>query len=150
MNISGAVVTAVIALAFFQIHELSNIFILPIAHVLKLTDLSRLPVLALPLAFSFGAVISALLLFFSLPKQVKVGVSSDLISAISETLIASAVLVFVVALSLRFFNDYLVLDTAINVFLHGLFSGISGIVAWFITLKVFKNRELNEITSRVN
>jgi hypothetical protein len=52
---------------------------------------------------------------------------------------------FVSYLSLNIFDDLFNLNTTFGIFMQGFLSGIVGIIAGIIILKLLKNKELEEI-----
>lgn len=146
MNMIGALFTITLAFVFFEFSPSTNFVISFLSHILKVGDLGRIPVLALPLSFSIGSMVSALLLWFSLDYDIRREINSSVWNTMRDTVAASLTLSVATIFSLRIFNDYFALDTLLNVFLHGLISGLIGIVAAILVLYLLKNKEFVSIT----
>jgi len=142
MNLTGAVST--ILLAYFILHNFNqfNFIFSYLNSVLKVESLGRTAVLALPLSFSLGAILSSSLLWLSLPKEVSKEIGKAILRTWIDALVASLTLALSTLLALRVLSRFFVLDTALNVFLHGLLSGIVGIFFAILALLLLKNKEL--------
>ncbi|MEK7531898.1 MAG: lipid II flippase MurJ [Patescibacteria group bacterium] len=102
-------------------------------------------VLMLPLAFSLGAILNALLFFLFFKKDF--GVSQFEIGATAYHAFAGGVFGgFIAYQTLTFFGEVLDLNTFLGVFLQGTLAGISGIFASSLLLFALKNKEFFEMT----
>jgi uncharacterized membrane protein len=73
------------------------------------------------------------------------GFTKPVIATLFQSFSASIIMGYVTFLSLRFFNVFLPLTKAWNVFLQGFLAGIVGIIVGIIVLVLLKNREIREV-----
>ncbi len=149
MNISGAAFTVLLAFLILYFSSPSNFIFYYLGQILKVGDLARVSVLALPFSFSLGALLSALLLWLSLDRDIRVEIGQLVRRTIGDSVLASLALSSGTLFALRMFNDYFSLNTGLNVFLHGLLSGLFGIVCAIVILVLLKNKEIREITGNI-
>ena len=62
-----------------------------------------------------------------------------------QSISAAVIIGYVSYLCLNIFDDFLNLDTSLGIFLQGLLSGIVGLIAGFIVLKLMQSEELDQI-----
>lgn len=144
-NMAGAVFTVFLAFVILNFSSVFSPFFSFVGEMLKVEDLSRVNVLVLPFSFSLGAFISAALLWFSIEKNIRIEIEQSIIKTVRDGVLSSLALSLGIIFALRALNDYFVLDTLLNVFLHGLFSGLFGIACAVLVLFLLKNREMGEI-----
>jgi len=146
MNISGTILTIILAYIFSNFASISDPIISFLSNILKVSDLPRSSVLLLPLAFSIGSIVSSFLLWFSIPTNIRKAYEHPIWHSVRDAVLTSIILIMATAFALRVFNDFFIeLDTLQSVFFHGLLSGLVGLFAAFFFLKIIKNRELGEV-----
>ncbi|MEK7536050.1 MAG: lipid II flippase MurJ [Patescibacteria group bacterium] len=110
----------------------------------RVEGLSGTEVLMLPLAFSIGAIGNALvycLLFVkNYPKEV-----SSFFRTFRHTFYSSVLMGFVSYECLAIFDNLFNLETLPGIFMQGLLSGIIGIIAGILLLRILKNEEIEEL-----
>ena len=115
-----------------------------IESLLRVDDISGTAVLMLPLGYSLALVTNCVFLGIYFHRDF-----SDFFKAIAKTLFqsfsASIIMGFAAYLSLNIFDNIFNLNTLIGIFSQGLFSGLVGIFALILTLKLLKSREADEI-----
>jgi len=112
----------------------------------RVSELSGTNVLMLPFAFSLGAVLNMSLLWLSFKKDFKTHYVS-IRKNIFQILAGSLLMGFVSYLLLQFFDDIFDINTFFGIFMQGFLSGMIGLIAGILSLKILKNRELSEIES---
>ncbi len=137
------IISSYVLIKIFNVYEPMKIFF---ESVLRVKDVPGTSVLMLPLAFSLGMIINAVLLWKSFQKEFN-HVGTFLKKTLWQSL-ASALLIGVVAyFGLSVFDDVFNLETFIGIFLQGLFSGLIAILSGCILLKFLNNQELNDVIS---
>lgn len=149
VNLGNAVLTVSAAMLLAKYFSPDGAFFSVVAEVLKVEGLSRVSVLSLPIAFSVGAVVSAVLLWSFLEKEIRESTLSSLYVAFRDSFLAAIGTGTASALALRIFDGVFSLDSLVGVFLHGFISGISGIMAGSLILWLLKNKEMREISVKI-
>ncbi|KKR91430.1 MAG: Integral membrane protein MviN [Candidatus Falkowbacteria bacterium GW2011_GWA2_41_14] len=116
--------------------------------VLRVGGVAGTDMLALPLAYSLGMIANCVLLFISFQKEFG-DVWSSARKTFFETLSASLFAGIVSYFSLNFLDNVFDINTFIGIFSQGFLATIFGGVVWFFFLKMFKNKELKEVTTAV-
>jgi len=112
---------------------------------LRVLDIKDTAVLIFPLAFSLNNIINVIWLYFAFKKDVGGGPIS-MRKMFYQVSTASLLMGFVSYSMLNMLDKFFDLTTFIGIFMQGLISGLVGLFVWFLVLKVFKNKELEEIT----
>lgn len=149
INIGSAFITVVSAFVFMNYFPVNGAFFGLIAKILKVEGLERVGVLGLPMAFSIGSFVSAVLLWFFLDREIKESLFAPMLASFRDSLFAAVCIGFVTTLSLRIFDNVFSLESAVGVFMHAFVSGIIGIAAGVIVLYLIKNNEMKEIVSKL-
>ena len=102
--------------------------------------------LSLPIAFTLGSILNFILIWDLFRKDFLVGVSSGIGKTFYQIIIGALVMGVVTYFTLNLFDDLLVLNTFIGIFLQGLISGIIGIIFGIFSLSLFKNKELADLS----
>jgi len=114
--------------------------------IFRVDDIENISVLILPLSYSLGTIINAIILWFSFQKDFG-RFSSTLEKSFLQTFIASLVMGAFVYFSLNLWDSILDINTFWGIFLQGFLSGITGLMVLVLVLKLFGNKEINEILS---
>ena len=112
--------------------------------LLRVSGIDGTAVLALPLAFTIGSIVNAILLWVSFERAFG-SIFGRIHRMIFEISLASIVVGAVSYVSLDIFDDIFNIDTALGIFSQGLFSGIFGILFGVVILLSLRNRELSDI-----
>lgn len=105
---------------------------------------SQSAVLMLPLAFSVGQIINAVLLWSSFDREFKC-FSDTLWRSVFHTVTASIILAIVSYVMLNVLDDVLNMDTLIGIFTQGFIAGICGIFSAALVLILLDNNEIKTI-----
>ncbi len=112
--------------------------------ILRIDDIKNITVLVLPLSYSIGTFINASLLWFSFQRDFD-RFSPALEKSFLQTFIASLVMGIFAYFSLNLWNTVFDINTFWGIFLQGLLSGITGLIALVFVLKLLGNKEIDEI-----
>src|SRR3989344_14266 len=119
-----------------------------IAAAFKVSDVQGAEVLSLPLGFTIGSLFNMALFIFIFNKDFK-----QLVRSIRETVVQSLAASFVAGVAsyvaLQVIGNIITLDTLAGVFSQGLLAGIVGLGFWFLTLRLLKSREANELLANI-
>jgi len=138
----GIIVFAYLLVAFFKASEFFQYFV---ESLLRVEDLEGTVVLMLPLAYTIGMFINAGLLLFAFKKDFgKLPPSIELTSR--HSFYGAITMGFIAYQFLNIFDDVFDLNTFWGIFSQGFLSGVLGIAAGLLLLKMLKNKEVTEIT----
>lgn len=115
---------------------------------LRVGDVGGVDMLALPLAFSLGMIINAILLFLSFQKEFG-DVWCFARKTFFEVLGASLLMGVAAYFSLNFLDNIFDINTFAGIFSQGFLAALIGGFVWWIILKALKNKELEEITGAI-
>ncbi len=136
----------IIFLAYFFTHIFENfpMWRYFIESLLKVDDISGTEVLMLPLAYSVGTILNAVLHWFFVRKDFMDG-ESFITVTFFQSLGASFFLGSVAYVSLNVLSPIFGTITLIGVFLQGFISGILGIICAILVLYLLGSEELNSL-----
>jgi putative peptidoglycan lipid II flippase len=142
-NVLGAslVVGSVIVLG--QLFESSQTFRYFIEIMLRVEDIPGTAVLMLPLGYSIGLIVNAILLF-QLLARAHAPLWDGVRRAFLHSFTSAVALGFAAYQGLRWFRLSFDSDTFFGVLIPGVLSGMLGVIAWAFLLRLMKNRELEE------
>jgi putative peptidoglycan lipid II flippase len=142
-TISGALI---IGLSYFFVNIFSTYptFQYFIESLFRVTDIAGTAVLMLPLGYTLAVFINCILLWIYFRREFP-GFTKALRLTIFHTFSASVIMGAVAYLGLNIFVLFLNINTLFGIFMHGFLSGIVGIIAGIIVLKLLKNKEIEEI-----
>lgn len=146
LGLSGALITIIFAFLFY-FNFLSGIMAW-FEKFLEVEGLSASKIIILPMSFSFGAVFTALGLWFSLDKKTRSVAKEGLTRSVFGITAASLIVGFSTFYFLRIFDYFWKLDSLLNVLGHAIVSGLAGVICGIIFLVLIKNREMIEIVSK--
>lgn len=129
---------------FIKIFNTFPMFQYFIESLLRVDNIQGTSVLMLPLGYSMALIINCVLLGIYFHNDFP-DFSKAVTKTLFQTFSASVIMGFVAYLSLNIFDNIFNLNTLIGVFSQGLFSGLIGILALVLTLKLLKNKEIDEI-----
>jgi len=102
--------------------------------------------LILPLVFSIGTVLNAILLIFFFQREFG-AIWNFLKKTLLQVFVASLFMGAVTYFSLNIFDKIFNIRTFIGIFLQGFISAILGAVVWYLILSFMKNEELHDIVT---
>lgn len=145
VNVLSSVFIIVFAYLFVRLFEYSAFFQYFIESLLRVGGLDGTVVLMLPLAYSIGMSINAAMLLYLFKKDFgRLPASIEL--TFRHSFYGAVTMGFVSYQLLQIFDDIFNLDTFLGIFSQGLFSGLIGIAAGIMLLRVLGNKEVKEIT----
>jgi len=135
------VVFSYFLIKLFALYPLFQYFI---EALLRVSDISGTVVLMLPLGYTLAVLINCILLWKCFAKDF-VGFTKSLQGVLFHSFSTSVIMGLFAYLGLNVFDKVFNLNTVFGIFMQGFLSGIIGIVAGVIVLKLLKNKELEEI-----
>ena len=141
--LSGGMII-IFAFALIKIFNSFPMFQYFIESLLRVDNISGTAVLMLPLGYSLALIVNCVLLARDFHKDFP-NFSSAIIPAMFQTFCASIIMGFVSYLCLGVLGGVFNLNKTIGIFSQGFISGLIGILALILTLKLLKNNEVNEI-----
>ncbi len=153
INLFSSAFIVVAALALLYVFKTNDFFRYFIESLLRVPDIKGSEVLMLPLAFSLGTLLNALLLWVVFQKDFKEAATTPLVAkeyrelgiTFRQSFYASVLAGFVAFQFLRVFDDIFDLNTFWGIFAQGSLSGILGIMAGVLILLLMGNSELREV-----
>ena len=135
--------TLIIVLAYFFTHVLSsqNAFSVFLESTLKINGVGGADVILLPLAYSIGTILNAVLHWVAFEKEFAEGMTKEISQSFWHSLTASFAMGFVAYEGLNIFAKTFNQNTFLGVFTQGFLAGIFGIFTWAIVLILLKNPE---------
>src|SRR3972149_291682 len=144
VNLVSAVVTVVFAFVFIELFKQSDIR-LSLEVILRVRDLPETMILALPLAFSLGSILNAVILWQALKRDFTLpglSLSKTFWQASAGGLVMGLVAYGFLVLFGRVFD----LNTFFGIFAQGFISGIFGIAVGGSALWALGNEEIKALT----
>jgi putative peptidoglycan lipid II flippase len=141
--VSGGLIIA-FSYLFIAIFESCPMFQYFIESLFRVSGLDGTSVLMLPLGYSLGILANCLLLWIYFGREF-VGFTRSLLTTLFHSFSASVIMGLGAYLGLNVFDKIFNLETVFGIFMQGLLSGLVGIIAGIIVLKLLKNQELEEI-----
>lgn len=137
-------VTIAAAFGLVELYRSSPYFVAVLEELLRVSGESGTMVLVLPLAFSIGQILYALLLWVSFDKRFKC-FSDTLWKSIFHSTAASIVMGMVAYGMLQVLDNMLDINTLVGIFSQGALAGVTGIVAGVLTLVLMDNEEIRTV-----
>ncbi len=145
VNVFSSIFILIFAYLLVNFFEYSVFFKNFIEALFRVEGLDGTVVLMLPLAYSIGMFINAGLLLFLFKKDFgKLPAPVEL--TFRHSFYGAVTMGFVAYQFLQVFDDVFNLNTFLGIFAQGFFSGVLGIIAGVVMLKVLGNKEVKEIT----
>jgi putative peptidoglycan lipid II flippase len=146
INIISMIATLILVFVFVDLFKTVEGFKLFFENLLRVDDLPGTVVLMLPLAFSAGMILNALLLWISFEKDFR-GFSKTLWVTLIQSLTASLFAGYVTYFFLQVLDVKRIfdLDTLMGIFMQGFVSGIIGLLGGVLFLIILRNKEIKEV-----
>jgi putative peptidoglycan lipid II flippase len=144
VNFSCSVLIIILSYVFIHLFENVLLFRFFIESILKVSDIPGTEILMLPLAYSVGTILNAVLHWFFVRKDFMQG-ESFITQTFFQSLGASFCLGLVAYVSLNILSPVFGTTTFLGVFFQGFISGILGILSAVLILHLLKNQELKEV-----
>lgn len=149
INVSASVFIVVFSFVLLHVYKAVPAFQLLLTHAFRVNDIPGTDVLVLPLAFSIGSTIAALIHIVSFHRSM--GGMNRVVRTLVDVVSVSLVMGVVAYLSLnlydRLFNVTTLsgFSTLTSIFLQGLVSGLVAIIVGIASLVFIGNREILEM-----
>lgn len=148
-NFIGFCIVGISAIVFRELLAEGSLVSVNISSLLRIGDIGNIQVLALPIAYVFGVVINAALLFRGIWKM-EPNILREQVSISARQVFTAAVVIGIVSiLVLRLSDSWFNLETFVGLFTHGSLAGFAGIASGIWTLHFLKNNELFEVIRTV-
>lgn len=144
VNFFSAISIIMMAKIFILLFTTQEAFRFFLEDLFKISDLPGTVAITLPLAFTVGSLINGIALWIFIEFRMR-GFSKSVFKTFFHSLSASVIMGFTIFISLRFFDDIFSLDRFFGILGQAFFSGIIGIVAGILVLKILKNKEIEVI-----
>jgi putative peptidoglycan lipid II flippase len=144
ISLISTITIPILAISYLYIYENSIISLGILESILRVDNIENINILLLPLAMTTVVFIQTILLYFVFVKEFR-PIFSKLRRIIFHSLVSSIVMGFVLYYGLGLFEFFSDSDTAIGVFLQGLFAGIIGIISWILILMLLGNKEIKSV-----
>jgi putative peptidoglycan lipid II flippase len=144
INLFCSILIIILSYTFLYIFDNFPLFHYFIESILKVEDITGTEVLMLPLAYSVGTILNAILQWYFVRRDFMEH-ESFITKTFFQSLGASFFLGVVTYLSLNILSPIFGTTTGIGLFLQGFISGILGICAAVLTLILLKNEELQDL-----
>jgi len=139
------IILGFVSMKMFQTNDMFRYFI---ESLLRIDDISGSAIVMLPLAYSMGMIINALLLGLFFSRDFK-EFSLPLKRVFAHIFAASVIMGFVAYRFLSVFGSMFDINTFWGISLQGLFAGGLGIVAGILVLQMLGNREIEEVSANL-
>ena len=149
INISSAVLTIILALVLYRLFYVYQGLDLWLEALLRVDSISGTTVLVLPLAFSLGTTVGAMLHIITFNRDYP-KLLLPAARTFFQVLGASFMMGVVAYLSLNILDNVFSLDTFIGIFMQGFLSGVAGIFALLLSLIAVRSRELFDMWSALH
>ena len=144
VNVASSFLIVFLSFFFLNLFKTSSFFRYFMEDLFRVEGLPGTEILMLPLAFSSGVLLNVVLLWILFRRDFAVS-SQEIRKTLRESFAASVVAGFVAYQFLQVFDNIFDLNTFFGIFMQGFLSGIFGMCAWVIVLKLIKNTELGEV-----
>jgi putative peptidoglycan lipid II flippase len=143
-SVIGVLITIFSAYGLVKYFESNELFRFFTEDILRVSGITGTVVLMLPLAYSIGMIVNALLLWISFNKQFKC-FSKKLTRAMFHTLGAGIIMGQFSYIALQYLDDIFDIDTLFGIFMQGFLAGIFGIAIGAIVLVILDNEEIKVV-----
>ncbi len=149
-SLYASVITGVLSIGlsilFVKIFYHFNMFRYFIENLFRVDGIPGTEILMLALGFSLAQIINCVILWIWFEKE-NPKFSTQLLKTLFQSFSASVIMGFVAYLCLGVFDNIFNINKLWGIFLQGFCSGVIGIAALIIMLKVLKSKELDETIS---
>jgi putative peptidoglycan lipid II flippase len=145
INLLCSGLAIVLAYAMIRAFSDSAVFRGMLENFFKINDLAGSAIVVLPLAFTLGSILNAVLHWVAFVEDFGDELNRVLARPVLHSILASAVLGEVSYVSLQFFSGVFNLNTFSGIFLQGFLAGLLGIISGIVVLILIKNPELSVV-----
>lgn len=144
ISVISTTITIVLAYVFISLFKTNIDFRLFIENLLRVENIPGTVVLMLPLAYTLGQIIQAIILWSSFDRSFE-SFSNRLWKTVFHSVSGSIVMGVVAFACLKLFDDFLDINTFWGIFGQGFFAGIIGIFSGIIILVLLNNPEVKVV-----
>lgn len=148
-NVMASILIVLVGFGLLSGYESTPFFQNFIGSLLRVEDISGASVLMLPLAYTIGMLLNAVLLIYFFRKRF-----GRFLSPVKETLMhgsfASIIAGVVTYEFLEVLGLYLDLNTFLGIFTQGLVAGIAGLITWWLILELMGNEEIRDVRTALH
>ncbi len=149
INVFSAVFTIILTLFFGRIFMMYPDLNFLLGTLLRVDNVSGTAVLILPLAFSIGASVGAIIHLTSFGREYP-GIFGPAIKTSTQITAASLFMGLASYVSLNLLDDIFSLDTFMGIFLQGFIAGMIGLVVLVFLLLILRSKELFDMWSALH
>ena len=149
INVSASVFIVVFSFVLLHLYSVTPAFQSALTHAFRVNDIVGTDVLVLPLAFSIGISIAAIIHLISFHRQF--GGMNQVVRTFVESVSVSLIMAVVAYAALNVFDNVFnvsalsELSTLTGIFLQGLVAGVIAIIVGIAALFLIKNQEIIEM-----
>jgi putative peptidoglycan lipid II flippase len=143
INLFSSGLTVVLAIVFIYLFRLWPMGLYMLESLFRVADISESIILILPLAFTVGSIVNALLFMIVFEKDFG-GIFKPLVVSGSQALVASTVGGIVTYFTLSLLPPLHLPSTVLKVLSQSIIASIIGVVVWAVVLLILKNQEFLE------
>ena len=144
INLYSSIFLILISFALVKVFAYSESFRYFITSLLKVEDISATAVLMLPLGFSIGTIINAIVHWYSFEKEFK-GFSKEVLPTLFQSFGVSVIMGAAAYVGLNIFASFYNPISLIGIFLQGFLAGMFAILVGIIIFHALGSRELKEV-----
>ena len=149
VNVLSSLVIIIGGYVFMEGYAHSPFFQDFMSSLLRVDGISGAGVLMLPLAYSVGMLLNAVLLIYLFRRRF-----GPFLSPIKDTLMHGSFAALIAGLVAYEFLEvlglYLNLNTFLGIFLQGFGAGIAGLLTWWLILELMGNEEIKEVRTALH
>jgi len=149
INIVSSAVIVLLGYGFVRLFGASATFHYFVESLLKVENLSGTAILMLPLAYSIGVFLNTVLHWTAFHREFR-DFTPKVLTCAYQSFASSVIMGYVAYRFLAVFDHVFSINTLAGIFLQGLCSGVIGIIAGVLVLRLLKSHELSEIWSTLH
>lgn len=143
INVFSSLFIITLALLFLKLFSLSEFFRYFMESLFRISFVKGTAIIMLPLAFSLGTILNVLVLWYFFKKQFNIA-KTALGDTLRHSFYGATVMGFVAYQMLGILDNVFDINTFWGIFMQGLLSGLFGIIAGIILLRLLDNKEIEE------
>ena len=149
INVFSSIFIIGLALALIEIFSASEFFRYFVESLFRISFVEGTAIIMLPLAFSLGTLVNVFVLWHFFRKEFGIE-KAALGEVLRHSFYGATVMGFVSYQLLGVFDNVFDINTFWGIFLQGFLSGIIGIAAGIILLKLLGNKEMSEVSTALH
>ncbi|MBI2109275.1 MAG: murein biosynthesis integral membrane protein MurJ [Parcubacteria group bacterium] len=149
INVSSSLLIIGLAFLFIKLFTVSEFFKYFMESLFRISDVPGTAIIMLPLAFSLGTLLNVFILWYFFKKDFSIE-QTPLGDTVRHSFYGSIAMGFVAYQFLEIFDNVFDINTFWGIFLQGFFSGMLGVVAGILLLKILGNKEIAEVSAALH